>query len=144
MSYLVGNPENRFSRVATHFDFRDNCFCLKYIVSVHLSRVIRKQNNVVIEQVRQKPSCTSTERSLETEKFVFRKSRNSIIRVSKTNAPIICAFVFARMRNICSHDAAHFCSIIYAGGISFDCATISLQCGHIVQNTFIYLLSSCN
>ena len=58
-----------------------------------------KTNNVVSEQVRHNPSCTST----EAGNFGCRKSRNCTIRVAKTKALIsfavtaklICAFGFA-------------------------------------------------
>ena len=36
-------------------------------------RVMRKPNNVIVEQVRHKPSCTSTEDGLEAGNFILRK-----------------------------------------------------------------------
>ena len=60
-----------------------------------------KTNNVLFEQVRHKPTCTST--VLEAGNFGFKQRRNCTIRVAKTKALIsfavtakmICAFVFA-------------------------------------------------
>ena len=54
VSNLVGNPEDRFSRVAAHL--------LLHRLSQHQTYEPPrgKTNNVVIEQVRHKPACTST------------------------------------------------------------------------------------
>ena len=69
-----------------------------------------KTNNVVSEQVRHKPACTSTERARSLKFWIY-----CTIRVAKTKALIslavtaklICAFVFAYADYNFSHKAAH-------------------------------------
>ena len=66
---------------------------------------LEKTNNVVSEQVRQKPSCTSTENVQRREMLALEGrgiALSMIIHVAKTKAHInftvICAFVFAYMQ----------------------------------------------
>ena len=74
MSDLVGNPEDRFSRVAAPLlQCRRYIARIKYIMTFSWSRGSQnlviyepprgKTNNVVSEHVRHKPVCTSTEKS---------------------------------------------------------------------------------
>ena len=72
-----------------------------------------KTNNMVSEQVRQKPSCTSKEDGYRAG------NRNSTIHVAKTkalicfavSAKLICAFGFAYAECWFSHDAVHLCHV---------------------------------
>ena len=67
MSDLVGNPEDRFSRVEAHSIKTLMIFDpLSSYLEVHLCSMKYepprgKTNNVVSEQVRHKPACTVTE-----------------------------------------------------------------------------------
>ena len=60
MSELVENPEDRFSRVAAQIAFLHNVLIYS---SGSFEPPRGKTNNVVPEQVRHKPACTSTGKS---------------------------------------------------------------------------------
>ena len=54
-----------------------------------------KTNNVVSEQVRQKPTCTVTEKKLKLEISDFRRRGNVLVKVkTKFSAKLICVFGF--------------------------------------------------
>ena len=81
MSDMVGNPEDRFSGIVAHIIIR----VLK--VRVSLLRLLYepprgKTNNVVSEQVRHKPTCTSTEKSQKLE-ISDLKRRESVLSVKR-------------------------------------------------------------
>ena len=98
MSDLVGNPEDRFSRVAAHLQMS----CIKRKPTMCF--LIRSDTNWSV----------SSQTKLEAWNFGLRKKRNCTICVAKTKALIsfavtpklICVFVFTYADCWFSHEAA--------------------------------------
>ena len=64
MSDLVGNPEDRFSRVKAHMIFVELLNVADTSICVNISSygpVREKTNNLGSDQVRHKPCCSDTE-----------------------------------------------------------------------------------
>ena len=71
-----------------------------------------KTNNVVSEQVRHKPTCTSTEAGwkLEILELSIRVAKTKALISFAVTTKLICVFVFAYAVCLFSHEAAHLFS----------------------------------
>ena len=89
-------------------------FILAFLLDQETYEPPNEKINVDSDQVRHKPSCTSTE-DVEAANFGFRKKRNCTIRVATTKTLIsfavtvklICACVFIYAKCWFSHKVAH-------------------------------------